>query len=163
MLYNEIINVISCQNKETNEEIKTIQYEINSLIFNRLKHRINDSSNKYLQEKLIQKGIELNNLKVTEKFVPKQQEILEKLRNIIRILKKNILQNEEYYGESEQKYLVYFYLKDKNGISINQAFNYLIKIKELEEEYQPKVLVYSLQKAKEELLQFVNQYFMKKH
>ena len=161
MLYNEIINVISCKHKETNEEIKTIQYEINSLIFNRLKHRITDSSNKYLQTKLIEKGIELSNLKVTEKFVPKQKEILDNLRKILHLLKANSSLNEDYYGESEQKYLVYFYLKDKNGITIDKAFNYLLKIKEIEEEYQPKVLIKSLQKTKEELLQYVNQYFTK--
>lgn len=159
MRYEEIINVISCKHKETNEEIKQIHYEINSLIFNRLKHRITDSSNKYLQTKLIEKGIELNNLKVTEKFVPKQKEILDNLRKILHLLKANSFLNEDYFGESEQKYLVYFYLKDKNGITIEKAFNYLLKIKEIEEEYQPKVLVYSLQKAKEELLQYVNQYF----
>jgi hypothetical protein len=161
MLYNEIINVISCNHKETNEEIKKIHYEINSLIFDRLKHRITDNSNKYLQAKLIQKGIELNNLKLTEKFIPKQQEILEKLRKILHLLKKNYPLNEDYSGESEQKYLVYFYLKEKSGITIDKVFNYLLKIKELEEEYQPKVLVKSLQKTKEELLQFVNQYFTK--
>ena len=161
MLYNEIINVISCQHKETNEEIKKIHYEINSLIFNRLKHRITDSSNKYLQAKLIEKGIELNILKVTEKLVPKQREILEHLRKILHLLKANSHLNEDYSGESEQKYLVYFYLKEKNGITIEKVFNYLLKIKELEEEYQPKVLVKSFQKAKEELLQFVNQYFTK--
>lgn len=155
------LHIIKCQNKQTNDELKELHYQLNGYILKHLKRLITPYSNNYVIKQLINYGVKINNLSISNKDVQKKQnEILSQLKMMIKQLGSIVFEtNQEYNTESVQKYVVSCYLRQKENLSIQQIINILNEIKEIKEEYQISNPIKSLQNANSELLTLLNNYY----
>lgn len=80
------LECIKTENKEGNEEIKTLHYKINDILYKHNKQYISDVTARRISKELTQLGVELKNCTVKGKEELKQKEILQALRTIVKNL-----------------------------------------------------------------------------
>lgn len=154
------INIIKCDNKVSNDELKELHYELNGFIYKRLKRLVTKFSVQYIIEHLIQYGVKINNLEVNDNVKPKKKEILTKIKQIIKTLSNIVFDdNVNYDTTNVQKFIVSSYLRQKDNLSIQQLISFLDDIKEIKEEYQISNPIKSLQNANSELLTLLTNYY----
>ena len=126
---------IRCKNRDGSEALKTLHFRINDILFQLRYEYIFQTKAMTTLSRLISLGKELKELNVPDKAKPKKNEILTQLRNICRQLQgySNYTQTGDDTEEMQKAVnnLVHQYLKEKDGLTLEEALEYTVKTKEL--------------------------------
>lgn len=131
------IEPIRTENKQGNEDIKRLHYEINDVLYQYNKAYIAPHTAKRIIAKLTELGKKLKQVNVDGAEALKANEILQTLRVIITNIK--MFMNEFRWDESDKEiiqkilnYFVYMYVEDKKkGMMDSQILKHLKKQQEI--------------------------------
>lgn len=133
------VNVIKCQNRQTCDRLKEIQYKINAILYPLPKRVASKRAICRLREQLITYGKELSAISCPNIAEPKRQEIIAIIREMCRNLGAQ-LKNEMDISQDEAnrvfRYQVSQYIKKRSStMTDNDIIMMLEQNKELAEDY----------------------------
>lgn len=124
----------------TTDKLKTIQYEVNQIVYDNNKRYISPTMGERLKKQLVEYGKSLKELNVGEKYKAKKDEMLDQLRTLCKQLNEYIktFQWEKMDAaqvERTMKYQLREYLKNKETLNVEDYLQRNLEI--WEEMYLP--------------------------
>lgn len=125
------INIIKCENKEGNENLKKIHYQINEIFYNALKTPANKPMALNMMKQLEVLAKELKEVECKPSHVKKKNEILEKLRNNYKVLMgisiSNNRENDNKAINTIAKYRLSQQIRVRRGDNVDEYINNIPK------------------------------------